>query len=180
MKDEKIENLLAKLADATNEPVRSGLAEDIKRQMPHNFAQHKKGLETINIIIDFRINKLAAAAAIFITLILCFSLLGGGRDLSGADLLKEGQLIIKHLIGKDDLKKETLSIGLIRYKALVNQGENVVYYGNNTLKDSNSILMYWPLSDGNYRAMFADLRERTITPAELIELQTLMLQHQKR
>ena len=69
MREEKLEKLLNELADATAEQPRPGLAEDIRRRIPQQLSPHRGRMDTINIIIDLRISRLAAAAAIIITMI---------------------------------------------------------------------------------------------------------------
>lgn len=71
------------------------LGEDIKRQIPHRLSPHRVGMDTINIIIDLRINKLAAAAAIIITIVFCATFLGG-RDSAGGSVLQDSMLLIKY------------------------------------------------------------------------------------
>ena len=87
MEQERIEQLLNELAQRTAEPVRPGLADEIKARIPDKPARHKSGLDTIRIIIDLRVTKLAAAAAIIITLLLCVTLLGG-KDPAGSSFLQ--------------------------------------------------------------------------------------------
>ena len=96
MGKEELKELLNKLPDAMTEPVPQRLGEDIKRQIPHRLSHHKVGMDTINIIIDLRINKLAAAAAIIITIVLCATFLGG-RDSTSGNVLQDSMLLIKYL-----------------------------------------------------------------------------------
>ena len=94
-KEQELKELLNQLSDATTEPVPPALGEDIKRQIPHRLSHHRAGMDTINIIIHLRINKLAAAAAIIITIIFCATFLGG-RDSTGGGVLKDSMLFIKY------------------------------------------------------------------------------------
>jgi hypothetical protein len=180
MKEEKLEKLLNELTGITAEPVRPGLAEDIKHQIPHRFAPHRGGMDTVNIIIDLRISKLAAAAAIAITTVLLASFLGG-RDLSGGGIYQDGKMLVKYLLGGDSASKSQALVGMSElYEHLVRQGKEVVYYGNNIdPEDSNAVLMQWKLPDGKYRVTFGDLRAKTVTAEELVELQAQMLQKKK-
>ena len=95
MKQEKLDNLLNELA----EPVHPGLAEDIKQQIPARLGTHRGGLNTINIIVDLRINRLAAAAAIIIAMILLVSFFGG-RDSEGGNIYQEGKFFLRYLFGR--------------------------------------------------------------------------------
>ncbi len=50
MRDDELKKLLNGLSDATGEPVRPDLVEEIKQQIPHGLSGHKGGLDTINIM----------------------------------------------------------------------------------------------------------------------------------
>ena len=171
--DKDIKELLNKLSDATTEPVPPALAEDIKRQIPAKLPHHWAGMDTINIIVHLRINKLAAAAAIIITIIICGTLLGG-RD-SNSGVIQDGMLFIKHWAraGNTDI-----SAIKQRYDRLRDRGEDVVWYGDHiSKKDISTILMQRKLPDGKYQIMFIDGREKHVTSEELIPLLSRMLQN---
>lgn len=173
MGKEELKELLNKLPVATTEPVRPGLAEDIKRQIPQKLSPHRGGINTINIIIDFRINKLAAAAAIIITIIFCATFLGG-RDSTGGSVLQDSMLLIKYLGAAD---ASVISAGRSKYEHLLQRGEDVVWYGDRlSPKDSNAVLMQRKLDDGMYEVMFIDGQEKQVTTEELLQLLTRMLQ----
>ena len=126
---------------------------------------HKGGLGSINVVIDLRISKLAAAAVIIITMVLCANLLGG-RDSSGG-IIEDSRLLAKYLLGGDYGGKNDVL-------------KDVVYYGNSIeAGDSNAVLMQWKLPDGRYRVKFGDKSEKTVTAEELIELQAQMLMRRK-
>lgn len=177
MKEEKLEKLLNELADATAEPVSPHLAEEIKHQIPQQLSPHKGGLDTVNIIIDLRISKLAAAAAIIITMIL-FANFFGGQGQEGDGIYHSGKLMFKYFFGGIDSDRDSiLATAKARYERLAQAGEDAVYYGDNVdLRDSNAVLIQWKLSDGQYRVVFGDLREETVSAEELIRLQSRMLQ----
>jgi hypothetical protein len=186
MKEEKLEKMLNELADVTAEPVRPDFAEDIKQRIPHRLAPYRSGIDTVNIIIDLRVSKLAAAAAIIITMALWGSFLRG-RDSIGSGLYQNAKMRVKDFLGAGDEENKALAaksgyqynvfLAKSRYQYLVRKGEEVTYYGDNVdPQDSNAVLMQWKLSDGNYRVIFADLREKTVSTEELIELQARMLQ----
>ena len=180
MKEEKIENLLQQLARTKTEPVRSGLAEDIKRQIPHRLVRHRGGMDTINIVIDLRVNKLAAAAAIIITIILCVNFLGD-RNIADSGLYADGKLLMQYLIGSKALAKGDVAAVRKRYDYLISQGKEAAFYGYRiNIEDSNAVLMHWKLSNGNYRVIFGDLSEREIGAEQLIKLQAQMLQNKAR
>lgn len=176
MREEKLEKLLNELADATAEPVHPHLAEDIKHQIPQQLSPHRGGLDTVNIIVDLRISKLAAAAAIIITMILWANLL---RSRSSADegIYQDGKLWIKYCLGSIGADRSNVLTAKSRYEHLAQMGKDIVYYGDSIdPQDSNAVLIQWKLSDGQYKVVFGDLREETVGAEELIKLQARMLQ----
>jgi len=176
--EEKLPKLLNELADATAaEPLRPGLAEDIKQQIPHRLAPHRGGMDTVNIMIDLRISKLAAAAVIIITMVLSANFLGG-RNLTSDGIYRDGKLLIKYCLAGEDAGKSDVLSGMSNfYEYLVQQGKDVVYYGDTIdTEDNNAVLMHWKLPDDRYRVMFADLRTEEVTAEELVKLQARMLQ----
>ena len=161
-----------KLSDATTEPVPPALGENIKRQIPHRLSHHRAGMDTINIIIHLKINKLTAAAAIIITIIFCATFLDG-RDSTGG-VLQDSMLFLKYWVTAD-----TANISAVksRYDRLLDRGEDVVWYGDRiNTKDTSTVLMQRKLPDGMYEVMFIDGREKQVTAEELIPLLTKMLQ----
>jgi hypothetical protein len=174
---ERLEKLLNELADMTAGPVRLDLAEDIKQRIPHRLVPHRGGMDTINIIIDLRVSKLAAAAAIIITMVLWGSFLRGPDSVS-AGLYQDGKMMMKYFLDAGD-EGSSVSVVKSRYEYLTQKGEDVVYYGDSIdPQDSSAVLMHWRLSDGSYRVVFGDLREKTVNAEELIGLQSRML-HKK-
>ena len=174
MREEKLEKLLNELGRRIAGPVRPGLAEDIKNQIPHKLIPHRGGLDTISIIIDLRVSRVAAAAVIIVTMILCVSFLGA-RNSPGGSMYKDGKLLLKYCLGDSGGASE-ISAGRSVYEHLVRQGRDVVYYGDRIAsEDGNTVLMHWKLGDGEYGVMFTDLHTRTISAEELISLQAQML-----
>jgi hypothetical protein len=176
VREEKLEKLLNELADATAEPVRPHLAEDIKHQIPQQLSPHRGGIDTISIIIDLRISKLAAAAVIIVTMILCANFLGS-RSPAGDGIYQDGKLLIKYCLGGIGTDRSNVLAAKSRYEYLAQRVEDVVYYGDSVdAEDSNAVLIQWKLSDGEYRVVFGNLREKTVSAEELIKLQARMLQ----
>ena len=176
MEEEKLGKLLDELTERTAETVRPGLADDIKGRILHKLAPHRGGMDTINIIIDLRISKLAAAAAIIITMVLCANFLGGGISTNGS-IYRDGKTLVKYFLGGSGIGGSEVSVYESKYEHLVQEGKDVVYYGDSVdPKDSNSALMQWKLPDGRYKVIFRDLREETVSAEELIKLQSRMLQ----
>ncbi len=178
MREEKLGELLSELAKRSAEPVCPGLAEDIKQRIPQHLPSHRAGMNTINIIIDLRINKLAAAAVIILTLLLFANFLGG-KDSNG--LYQDSKLVAKYLLSGHIAQGPDIAAGMLKYKYLTEHGREVAFYGDIiNPQDSNAVLMQWKLPDGKYRVMFSDSREKTVSAAELIQLQTRMLQGKTR
>jgi len=172
MREEKLKKLLNELANATPEPVRPALAQDIKDQIPHRLIHHKGGMDTIRILIDLRINKLTAAAVIIITILLCAYFLGG-RDAAGGGIYED----IKYWRSGMGLGKSNALAGRAKYEDLAQQGKQVCYYGNSIdPKDNEAVLVQWKLDDGRYRVIFADWRTEVVSAEELIKLLSRMLQ----
>jgi hypothetical protein len=176
MKEEKLKKLLNELTDATAEPVSPGLAEDIKRYIPHKLTHHRIGMDTVNIIIDLRINKLTAAAAIIITMVLCANFFGRLNSTDGG-IFQGSKQLIKYYLGGD---RSDLLVNMSKsYEHLVLQGRDVEFYtGSIDSEDSNAVLMQWKLPDGSgrYSVIFSDSRVKTVSSEELIKLQARMLQ----
>jgi len=178
MREEKLVQLLSELAKRSAEQVRPGLAEDIKQRIPQHLPLRRARRDTINIIIDLRINKLAAAAVIILTLLLFANFLRG-KDSNG--LYQDSKLVAKYLLSGQMTQRPDFAAAMLKYKYLTKQGKDVAFYGDIiNPQDSNAVLMQWRLSDGRFRVMFNDLREKTVSPAELIKLQTRMLQGKAR
>jgi hypothetical protein len=176
MNEEKLEKLLNELADATAEPAPPYLAEEIKHQIPQQLSPHRGGLGTISIIIDLRISKLAAAAAIIITMIL-FANFFGGRSQGNGGIYQSGKLLVEYCLGDIGADRSNVLTAKSRYEYLARMGKDVVYYGDSVdPQDSDAVLVQWKLSDGEYKVIFGDLREKTVSAEELIRLQARMLQ----
>ncbi|MHC4618030.1 MAG: hypothetical protein ACYTEQ_09780 [Planctomycetota bacterium] len=177
MKEEKLDKLLNELAERTAEPVRPELAEEIKEHIPSQVTPHRKGIDTINIMIDLRVSKLAAAAAIILTMFLLANFFGNGNS-PGTGLYQDSKLLLRYCFKGKDQHREDILAGISRLREyLVKQGNEVVFYGDTAdLADSNSVLMHWRVSKGTYRVIFSDLREVEVSADELVELQARMLQ----
>lgn len=164
--DENLKKMLGELAEQTTERAPVGVSQEIKAHIPQSLHAHRRGMDTINIVIDLRVGKLAAAAAIIVTMILLANYHG---------LYSDGRTLAKYLFGPTS--QSDILTGKVRYDHLTKQGINVVRYDIDTA-DSNSVLMHWKTSDGKYRVVFGDLREEQVTAQQLIELQARMLQKQ--
>jgi len=175
MEKEKLEKLLSEFSDAAAESPRASLAQEIKERIPQTLAHHR-GLDSISIIIDLRINRIAAAAVIIITVILCASFLGGSFSSENNLYQNSKELLTYWLGGVINTSDDSFLSGSELYKRLVPKDKNVKYYGDIIQPgDGDAILMYWKISSGTYRVIFGDLTIKTVTAEELIELHASML-----
>ncbi len=173
MKNEKIEKLLNDLAEHTEEFTPPQLASRIKQNIHSASAHHKGPLDSVNIIIDLRVSKLAAAAAIILTMILCANFFGS-KNTSGEGMYQNSKMLIKAYLG---IENDTAHTGQF-YKSLVSKGKEPISYGDivNT-EDANAIIIHWKISEDKYKVIFTDFREKEVTADELIRLQAQMLQN---
>ena len=176
MSDE-VDKLLNRLADATAESVRPGLAEQIKQRIPRRLEPHRSRMDTISIVIDLRVSKLAAAAVIILTMILCAVLLGS-RDLADVGIYESSKQLAKYCLRGGSAEKSDILAGVSSlHEYLIDQGKDVAYYGDTAdPRDANAVLMQWKLADGDYKVIFGDLRMETVSADKLIKLQSRMLQ----
>jgi len=174
MKDEKLKELLGEMAGRMTEPVRPGLADDIKQQIPQRFDLHRSGRNTINIVINLRISRLAAAAVIIVSVLL-FANFFGLRDSTGTDIV---QAVEYSLVGEKACRSDISADMSKIYEGLLDQGKKVVYYGVRfDPEDRFSVIMHWKLPDGRYRVIFSDLRVMTVSADVLIMLQNQMIRN---
>jgi len=174
MEDRKTHELLSELGKRLTEPVRPGLGEEIKQRIPHRLSRHKIGWDTVNIIIDLRLSKSVAAAAIVIAMILLLNLFSeGGPSVRG--LVQDGVLLVKYW-GREDI-----SAVRSKYEYLLHRGEDVKWYGDSiNTKNTRALLMQQRLADGTYVITFVNGGEKVVNSEELLELLARMLQGQVR
>lgn len=171
MEKEKLEKLLHELSERMEEPARPGLAEDVKRQIPQQLHVHKTGMDTIKIMIDLRISRLAAAAVIIITMFLCANFFGLRGSGSG-DIIEA----IEYSLARENIgRNEMLTNMTAASEGLLEEGKDVVYYGNTDAGNRFALLMHWKLPNGRYRVIFSDLHTTTVSADVLIILQAQML-----
>lgn len=172
MNEENIEQLLSELAARTTEQARPGLGQEIKRRIPHRLTRHKIGWDTVNIIIDLRLNRSVAAAVIIIAVLLLLNVFGG-RDTSGG-FFQDSMLVFKYLGGTG---RSDISTGRTKYELLLQRGEDVAWYGDwIDPADRNAVLMQQKLSAGKYAVTFVDGRELEVDSEQLIELLSRTMQ----
>jgi hypothetical protein len=174
---EHVEELLRAFPKRGLEPVRSGLMQDIKNRIPHRLIAHR--MDSINIIVDLRISRIAAAAVIILALILAGGLFGGREALSKR-MYQDGKVFLKYTFaGEDACRGDVLNELLSLRDGLLSQGREVVYYGDRAhLNDPHVVLMHWKLDEDRYGVILGDLSARTVSGKTLIRLQAYMLKKQ--
>ena len=166
MKEGNVEQLLSELAARAVEPVRPGLGQEIKQRIPHRLTRHKIGWDTVNIIIDLRLNRSVAAAVIIVAVLLLLNVFGG-RDTSGG-FFQDSMLLLRYWGGAG---QNDVSTGRTKYEHLLQRGENVTWYGDwIDPADSNAVMMQQKLPAGRYAVTFMDGREMEVDSEQLIEL----------
>jgi len=172
MTEQKLPKLLNELAKISAGPVRSSLAEEIKNQIPTGLARHR-ARDTVNIVIDLRVSKIAAAAVIILTMLLWANFLRT-RDATSGGIYQDCRLVMSYLLGGTGKDVDAIKP---KYEYLVQHGIDVAYYGDSIgQEDGDAVLMQWKLPDGKYRVIFGDLTESEVSAEELIKLQSQMLQ----
>lgn len=172
MEENQIKQLLTELGSRLTEPIPPDLGEQIKQRIPHRLSRHKIGWDTVNIIIDLRLSKSVAAAAIIIAMILLLNLFGG-RDSTMSGLVKDGVLLVKYWGGTG---KVDVSAVRKKYERLIERGEEVVWYGGSVNpKDSNAVLMHQKTTNNKYIVTFVDGHEKEVNSEEMIGLLTQIL-----
>jgi hypothetical protein len=172
MKEGNVEQLLSELAARATEPVRPGLGQEIKERIPHRFTRHKIGWDTVNIIIDLRLNRSVAAAVIIVAVLLLLNVFGG-RDTSGG-FFQDSMLLLRYWGGAG---QNDVSTGRTKYEHLLQRGENVTWYGDwVNPADSDAVLMQQKLPAGKYIVTFVDGREVEVDSERLIELLSRTMQ----
>jgi hypothetical protein len=172
---EKIEAMLRAFAQRGIEPARPGLMREIKSHIPRRLIPHR--IDTVRIIVDLRISRIAAAAAIVAALLVAGSFFGGREAISGG-VVHDGKLLLKYTLSGDNAYRRQISGTLARFReGLLAQGREVVYYGEAAeLNDPHAILMHWKLDDDKYGVIFGDLSAGTVSAKMLITLQAHMLE----
>jgi len=171
---EKIEAMLKAFAERGIKPARPGLMQEIKNRIPHRLICHR--MDTVNIIVDLRISRIAAAAAIVGALLLAGTFFGGREAVSGG-VYHDGKLFLKYALGGESAYRGEVADTLANFReGLLAQGREVVYYADSAeSNDPHAILMHWKLGDDKYGVIFSDLSARTVSAKILITLQAHML-----
>jgi hypothetical protein len=151
MDQQKIENLLKELAEKTVELPPVVLSEEINKRIPESI-RPLRATVVFNIVINLRVGKLAAAAAIILTMVLCANLFERS-DLSAGSIYNDCKLFLTYRLAGGS---NELALAKTRYQYLLDKGKEVFFYGQSIdPKNSNAILLQWKLSDSNYRVIFA-------------------------
>jgi hypothetical protein len=171
----RLEELLRSLAEHGIERARPGLDREIKDRIPSRLTPHR--MDTINIIVDLRVSRVAAAAAILLTMLVIGRVIGG-RDAAGPQMVEDGKLFLRYTLGGERAYQAEFLGNLAQFRDdLIAQGREVVYYGDRVkFNDPCVVIMHWKLPDGRYGVILGDLTTRTVSAKTLITLQDHMLQ----
>jgi hypothetical protein len=174
MGTQKIADLLRALSERGIERARPELAQKIKACIPSRLIPHP--MDTINIIVDLRISRVAAAAIIVLAMLVIGRLLVGQG--ATARMYEDGKLLIRYTLGGEKAYQADSLGSLTQVRdELIAQGREVVYYGNQAnLKDPCAVIMHWKVSEDKYGVILGDLTPRTVSAKTLITLQDHMLQ----
>jgi len=168
MAGQRIEELLRELGQRSLEPAPQGLAERIKQQIPIRLMESRWGKEKISIVIHLRISRVAAVAAIVISLVVFAGLFGRGQGEGGWYQNLKGMM--RDVLSESEGSEASLTK---MYEDLATNGVEMVYYGQNAnSKDPTRILMHWKLPEGEYRVVFSNGRVILASPEQLIKLQS--------
>jgi hypothetical protein len=173
MNREKIETMLEKLGRATEGCAAGELGAKIKGQIPEDLRPHRKGMDSINIIIDLRVGRLAAAAAILGAAVL-FGALFGGRD-PVRTLYQDGKVLVEYITGANKPTLAGLSARIAATDPETGDEKGFLYGERRRSQDSNDLLMHWRLDQDRYRVVFIDMRTDTVNSEELIKIQSRMI-----
>jgi hypothetical protein len=171
MAGKRTEELLQKLGQRGKELAPQSLAERIKQRIPDRLMESRWGRERINIVIHLRISRVAAVAAIILSLVVFAGLFGRGQEDGGWYLGLKG-MVRDVLSGSEGTEANLAKV----YQELATNGVEAVYYGQNAnSKDPTRILMHWKLPEGEYRVVFSNGRVILASPEQLIKLQSSMI-----
>ena len=136
-------------------------------------------MDTISIIVDLRISRVAAAAIIFVALFVAAGFFGGREAISGG-VYRNSKLFLNYTLKGEDAYRGQITETLATFRdALIAQGRDVVYYGDRAeSNDPHVVLMHWKLSDDQYGVILGDMSARTVHARTLIRLQAYMLSNE--
>lgn len=177
--EKRIDELLAAFSERGLERPRQGLLQEIKSHIPRRLSPHR--LDAISIVVDLRVSRLAAVAAIVVVALVVGSLFGG-PDATTSGVYQDGKAIVKYALGADGASGGKVRDVLAAYReSLLAQGKEVVYYGDRVkANDPQAILMHWRQDDDQYGVIFSDFSARTVSGRTLIRLQAHMIKEQSK
>lgn len=172
---ESLQEDLRALAQHGIEPARDEFAQEIKHRIPHRLIPHR--MDTVSIIVDLRISRVGAVAAIIVAVVLAWSFFGG-REGIGTSVFQDSKLFLKYKLGGEKICSSLSPDGLMGLRDnLLAQGREVVCYSENLDSgDRFAILMHWRISEDEYCVVMGDLSATKVSARTLILLQAYMLQ----
>jgi len=175
MDEKKFDELFHKLTETSSEALRPELADKVKGHIPDSMPRHR-GLDTINIMIDLRVSRLAAAAAIIIAVVLIAGFMGAGSS-KGESLYQDAKLMFQYWLNGEKVQETAFQENSELLKRMMPEDTKDVEQFGSIIKpgDSESILMYWKGDDGQYEVIFGDFSKKTMNADELLKVQSDML-----
>ncbi len=173
--ERKTEELLEDMARHISEPVPHDLGERIKVRIPPVLTQCQGAKGPVNIIVHLRISRLAAAAAIVITMMIC-GLIYRSHSQDTEGLYDDLKTLVTFLPNRGEPTEQVMA-GFQNFSlSLQEKGKDVVFFGNVIDKPSaDTLLMYWQMDNGDYRVVYGDFCVSQLNTTELIEAQSRML-----
>ncbi|HNS19349.1 MAG TPA: hypothetical protein PKH24_02565 [Sedimentisphaerales bacterium] len=174
MGTQRIEDLLKALAAHGIGRARPGLAPEIKSRIPNRLTPHR--MDSVGILAELKISRLAAAATILVALLVTGSFFGGA-DAVGKQMYEDSKLLLQYTLAGENACRSRILSSLMQFRDdMAAQGREVVFYGDQVdFKNRYAIVMYWKLSDDKYGLVLGDLSTWTVSSDTLIRLQTHML-----
>ena len=179
MKKPEIEKMLERMGQATDHSPGEDLSENIKRHIPDRLYEHKAGRDTVSIMINLRISRLAAAAIIILTIIIGLQVIPAVSS-EDSGLIQDGRMWLRAWTSKSATEKVLNKQSSQLYRELVSKGKDITYYGESINPDgSDSILMHWKVDEDKYMVIFGNLKKEIVSSEDLIKLQSEMLSTKK-
>jgi len=167
MQNNDIEKMLKDLAVKTSELAPEGLSDRIKEQIPSELKEYKGKFDTVRIIVDIKIGRLAAAVIIILMIIFCTDIYN--RAEYGNTFLGDTKFLFSYIAGTS-MPNPTGNLEPSESGVFSMGGREVFYCGDDKSGSKDAILMHWEIAEGQHRIVFADQSTKIVSGDELIEL----------
>lgn len=167
MQNSDIEKMLKDLAVKTSVKAPEGLSDRIKAQIPSELKEYKGKFDTVRIIVDLKVGRLAAAVIIILMVIFCTTIYD--RAEYGNAFIKDTKFVFGYLTGSG-VPSATENLKEVESGIFSMGGREVFYCGGDKSGGDDAILMHWEIADGQHRVVFADQSVKVVSGDELIQL----------